>query len=105
MTPRERSQRRVQLSEWQHGRAARGPAQGCPEGARPAAKPCSGRLFSLNVQPEKLKPSEFLKSAGEHYSHAELKADNSLKLALAVIKNMPGEKVHEKKQTLGKLLT
>lgn len=73
--------------------------------ARPAAKPFNRRLFLLKRQLEKLKPSDFLKSAGEHYSHAELKADNSLKLAWAVIKNTLGEKDHEKKQTLGKLLT
>lgn len=73
--------------------------------AGPAAKPFNSRLFLLKRQLEKLKPSDFLKSAGEHYSHAELKADNSLKLALAIIKNMLGEKDHEKKQTLGKLLT
>lgn len=73
--------------------------------ARPAAKPFNSRLFLLKRLLEKLKPSDFLKSAGEHYSHAELKADNLLKLALAIIKNMLGEKDHEKKQTLGKLLT
>lgn len=73
--------------------------------ARPAARPFNRRLLLLKRRLEKLKPSDFLKSAGEHYSHAELKADNPFKLASAIIKTMLGEKAQEKKQTPGELLT
>jgi len=95
----------VDLSRDAEGSGLPGMQRGAVCRTRPAAKPFNSWLFLLKRQLEKLKPSDFLKSAGEHYSHAELKADNSLKLALAIIKTMLGEKDHEKKQTLGKLLT